>query len=189
MDETRLEGQLLIAMPKLADPNFDHTVIFLGSHSPSGGAFGLVVNRPAGIEFSDVLTQLGLSRDRGVPAPEILFGGPVQPDHGFLLMDNPDPVMGEDDLSAGGFFISGRTDLLQFLLEEDQRRPFHLCLGYSGWAAGQLEFELAENAWLVAPSSREILFEIPPNQRWEAALEAIGVNPGALVELGSSKPS
>jgi len=189
MDGMKLAGQLLIAMPKLADPNFDHTVVFLGSHSPSGGAFGLVVNRPARIEFGDILTQLGLPKNPNIPTPEILFGGPVKPDHGFLLMDNPDPVIGEDDLSAGGFFISGRTDLLQFLLEENKTFPFHLCLGYAGWAAGQLEFELAENAWLVAPTSREILFEIPPSQRWEAALEAIGVSPGALVELGSSKPS
>ena len=189
MNSNSLAGQTLIAMPRLEDPNFDHTVIFIGSHSPESGAFGLVVNRPAGIDFSDILGELGLSSAAGFSLPEILLGGPVQPEHGFLLMrDSAGASLDGDDIRAGGFSISGRTDLLKSILEE-QEEVFHLCLGYSGWAAGQLEFELAENAWLVAPSSEKIIFDTPSSRRWETALESIGVNPGALVELGSSKPA
>lgn len=189
MDVTSLQGQLLIAMPSLADPNFEHTVILVGSHSPDSGAFGLVINRPAGIDFADILSQLQLAADAAHSGPEILLGGPVQPDHGFLLMQGAGFVSGEDDILAGEFSISGRTDLLRCLLEEKEIPSFHLCLGYAGWAAGQLEFELEENAWLLAPSSNEILFQTPPDQRWDAALEAIGVSPGSLVSLGSAKPS
>jgi len=188
MEISSLSGQLLVAMPSLADPNFFRTIVLLASHSVDSGAFGLVVNRPTGIEFSEILDQLGLNDMDDFGVPEILLGGPVQPDHGFLLMPVSERPLSEDDLQAGDFSISGRTDLLRDLLVEGFS-TFHLCLGYSGWAPGQLEAEIEDNAWLIAPGSKKIVFDTPAEKRWEATLSAMGINPGALIDMGPGQPA
>ncbi len=187
---TSLAGSLLIAMPTLADPNFWHTVVLLGVHAPEEGAFGLVINRPLDVTMKDVLGELGETPPEH-NLPPVLGGGPVEPSHGFVLFESESPP--DDDegivLSEHGLVVSGNTATLLQLVRGELSSRYHLILGYSGWGPGQLEHEIEESSWLVAPIDRELIFATPFQERWEAALKLIGVDAGALVTMGSSTPS
>lgn len=187
---TPLVGKLLIAMPNLADPNFWHTVVLVGVHSHDDGAFGLVVNRPLDIDLKDILDELGEEVEDD-SFPEVLAGGPVEPSHGFVLYQDAAPD--DDDESAlrldHNLTVSGSTETLARLAHGRIDGRYYLLLGYSGWSPGQLEREIEQNSWLVAPLDPTILFDVPMDERWGAALHSIGVDPGTLVDLGSGDPS
>ena len=184
-----LVGQLLIAMPTLMDPNFWRSVVLLGVHSEEEGAFGLVVNRPLDVELTDILRELGEQPPAG-RVPQVLGGGPVEPNHGFVLYEQGDLPHDESSLTIdGSVSVSGSTDVLSDLVHGRSKARYYLLLGYAGWAPGQLEREIEENSWLVAPIDLTILFDVPPDERWSAALRSIGVEPGTLVDTGPSQPS
>jgi len=186
---TPLVGKLLIAMPTLADPNFWHTVVLVGVHSTEEGAFGLVINRPLDVELSDILDELGepVATSR---FPQVLAGGPVEPNHGFVIYEKGDIERDETALHVnGGITVSGSTETLANLARGDIESRYYLLLGYSGWYPGQLEREIEENSWLVAPLDTSIVFDTPLEERWTAALRTIGVDPGTLVDVGSGDPS
>jgi len=186
---TPLVGKLLIAMPTLADPNFWHTVVLVGVHSTEEGAFGLVINRPLDVELSDILDELGepVTTSR---FPQVLAGGPVEPNHGFVIYEKGDIERDETALHVnGGITVSGSTETLANLARGDIESRYYLLLGYSGWYPGQLEREIEENSWLVAPLDTSIVFDTPLEERWTAALRTIGVDPGTLVDVGSGDPS
>ena len=184
-----LVGQILIAMPNLADPNFWHSVVVVGVHSEEDGAFGLMINRPLDVDPDDILSSLG--RDLTVArSPVVMFGGPVEPSHGFVIFDAEGETGDEHAVAVDrSIKVTGNADTLSGLVEGSIGGDFLLVLGYSGWAPGQLEREIEENSWLVAPLDRRIVFEVPPEDRWHAALRSIGVDPGTLVDLGSGAPS
>lgn len=192
MDEnvTSLVGQLLIAMPSLRDPNFWRTVVLVGVHSRDEGAFGLVINREIEVDPEDILVELG-EGSKPTRVPIVLGGGPVQPTHGFVLFEGEGD---EDDdeavLQIGSeITVSGSAQTLGQLLRGKLEGRFYLLLGYSGWAPGQLEQEIEQNSWLVAPFDSSIIFDVPIENRWAAALELLGVDPGTLVDSGFSPPS
>jgi putative transcriptional regulator len=186
---TPLVGKLLIAMPTLADPNFWRTVVLLGVHSNDEGAFGLVINRPLEIDLKDILDELG----EAIPEssfPQVLAGGPVEPNHGFVLFEDEEDESDDSALKVdGGVTVSGSTEKLADLAAGRIESRYYLLLGYSGWYPGQLEREIEENSWLVAPLDTTIVFDVPLEERWNAALRSIGVDPGTLVDMGSSTPS
>jgi len=186
---TPLVGKLLIAMPTLADPNFWHTVVLVGVHSHDDGAFGLVINRPLEVDLSDILSELGES----IPEcqfPQVLAGGPVEPNHGFVMYEHDDDPPDDSALRVNGrVTVSGSTETLTDLARGDIDGRYYLLLGYSGWYPGQLEKEIEDNSWLVAPLDTSILFDVAVEDRWTAALRSIGVDPGTLVDVGSGDPS
>jgi putative transcriptional regulator len=184
-----LVGSLLIAMPTLMDPNFWRSVVLVGVHSREEGAFGLVINRPLDVSLEEVLAELG-EEPPGDAAPQVLGGGPVEPTHGFVLFETPPDHDDESALTIdGSLTVSGSTATLADLVHGRIPGRYYLLLGYSGWAPGQLEREIEENSWLVAPLTRSILFDVPPDERWNAALGSIGVDPGTLIDMGSSEPT
>lgn len=184
-----LAGKLLIAMPGLADPNFWQSVVLLGVHSSEEGAFGLVVNRALDLDLRNVLLELG-EHTEAEELPGVLSGGPVQPSHGFVLFERHGEEVGEEDITISeSIAVSGSTETLARLAQGMTGDRFFLLLGYSGWHPGQLEKEIEENSWVIAPLDTSILFEVPPEERWAAALKSIGVDPGTLVDAGSSDPS
>lgn len=186
---TPLVGSLLIAMPTLADPNFWHAVVLVGVHSTDEGAFGLVVNRPLDVELGEILTELGESVDEGA-FPQVLSGGPVEPNHGFVLYEGQGDSADETALRIHtDICVSGSTETLASLARGSIAGRYYLLLGYSGWYPGQLEQEIEDNSWLVAPFDTSIIFDVPLEDRWQAALQSIGVEPGNLVDLGSGAPS
>ncbi len=184
-----LAGKLLIAMPNLADPNFWQSVVLLGVHSDSEGAFGLIVNRPLEIDLRDILTELG-QEATGHELPEVLAGGPVQPSQGFVVFQRGVHEPGVDDIAVSdSIAVSGNTETLASLALDANPNRYCLMLGYSGWYPGQLEREIEQNSWLVAPLDSDILFEVPAPERWAAALRSIGIEPGNLVDAGGGEPS
>ncbi len=188
-DPASLDGKLLIAMPSLGDPNFRRSVVLLGAHSPDGGAFGLVVNRPIDVPLADILDELGLEA-AAEQLPTVLAGGPVQPSQGFVVFEHDRLDPGDGDMVLpGGVTISGSTETLETLIRDEGAGRYALALGYSGWFPGQLEMEIEENSWLIAPLDSSILFDLPFEQRWVAALGTIGVDPGTLVDSGSATPA
>ena len=184
-----LAGQLLIAMPNLADPNFWQAVVLLGVHSDDEGAFGLIINRTLDVDLREVLQELGEEAAPG-ELPEVFGGGPVQPSHGFVLFERGLHRVADDEISiAESVVVSGSTETLTRLTQEVGDTRFFLLLGYAGWYPGQLEREIEENSWVIAPFDTSIIFDVPVEERWAAALRTIGIDPGTLVDAGSAEPS
>jgi len=182
-------GQLLIAMPNLADPNFWQAVVLLGVHSDDEGAFGLIINRTLDIDLREVLQELGEEVAPG-DFPAVFGGGPVQPSHGFVLFERGQHQVADDEICiSDSIVVSGSTETLSRLTQEVSDTRYFLLLGYAGWYPGQLEREIEENSWVVAPLDTSIIFDVPPEDRWASALRSIGIDPGTLVDAGSAEPS
>lgn len=169
-----LKHHFLIAMPQMADPNFAQTLIYLVEHGPEG-AMGLVVNRPSGLSMADVLEQLRPDEDYSplcLNLP-IFTGGPVHTDRGFVLHPAGPEFLAT--LALGPLSLSTSQDVLFSIADGLGPERYLIALGYAGWEAGQLDAELAGNAWLTCPASEEILFELPYDQRLNAAAQSLGV--------------
>jgi len=171
-----LKHQFLIAMPHMADPNFAHTLTYIVEHT-ANGAMGLVVNRPQELNLADILEQLRPEIEppalcQHVP---IFIGGPVQTDRGFVLHPKGQSFQAtvdlEDELS-----LSTSQDVLFAIADGVGPAKSLIALGYAGWEAGQLEAELAQNAWLNCPFDADILFNTSSELRLEAAARHLGVN-------------
>jgi len=172
---TYLKHHFLIAMPHMADPNFAQTVTYIVEHS-ANGAMGLVINRPQALSLADILEQL--RPDIEPPAlcqhVPIYTGGPVQSDRGFVL--HPIGQTYQATVELEGLALSTSQDVL-FAIADGEGPPRSLiALGYAGWEAGQLEAELADNAWLTCPFSADILFETDSDARLAAAAAHLGIN-------------
>ena len=170
-----LKHHFLIAMPHMADPNFAQTVTYLVEHNEQG-AMGLVINRPNGLNLADVLEQL--RPDEPPPALcqslPIFAGGPVQTDRGFVL--HPSGHSFQATLELGELALSTSQDALFAIADGNGPSKHLITLGYAGWEAGQLETELADNAWLTCPADSAILFDTPFDQRLSAAAARLGIN-------------
>lgn len=175
-----LSGKLLIAMPGMGDPRFDRSVIYMCAHSEDG-AMGLIVNQPAAdLAFGDLLEQLEIDpSDESLPT-EIHVGGPVEHGRGFVLHSS-EYLIAESTLRVDDNFAMTAT--LEILEDMAMRRgPLKalLALGYSGWAPGQLEGEIAQNGWLTCDASPELVFSTSNEQKWEKALAVLGIDPLTL---------
>ncbi|GIZ10915.1 YqgE/AlgH family protein [Pseudomonas sp. NCCP-436] len=170
-----LKHHFLIAMPHMADPNFAHTVTYLVEHNEQG-AMGLVINKPNGLTLADVLEQLRPDEQPDARCHDlpIFAGGPVQTDRGFVL--HPLGPRFQATIELGELGLSTSQDVL-FSIADGRGPERHLItLGYAGWEAGQLEAELADNAWLTCPADSSILFDLPHDQRLNAAAACLGIN-------------
>jgi len=174
-----LQNHFLIAMPALGDPNFDGTVTYLCKHTDEG-ALGLIVNRPLDMQVAEVFEQLDLEvRDRRQAEQPVLAGGPVQPGIGFVLHRSDDVFESTLDATSA-IKVTVSQDILRAMATGEGPWPNVVALGYAGWEAGQLEAELAANAWLSVPAVPEIIFDTPYDQRWAAAAGLLGVSIGQL---------
>jgi putative transcriptional regulator len=172
---TSLEGQLLIAMPGMADPNFSETVAYIFKHDENG-AIGIVLNRPSDLTLGEVCRQLGFETDLGEQADQpVMAGGPVQIDRGFVLHQSDETFESTVD-PAAELKVTVSQDVLRAIARGAGPRPALVALGYAGWSGGQLEAEIAANAWLHAPAEPSILFATPIENRWLAAAGLIGVD-------------
>jgi putative transcriptional regulator len=174
-DIVSLANHFLIAMPGLGDPNFSRTVTLVCEHG-SDGALGIVVNRPLELSLREVLDQMDIPWDpqANVDLP-VLQGGPVQEGRGFVLhepLGNWESTLPVTDTLG----ISTSRDVLVAIAENRGPDNFLLALGYAGWAPGQLEREIGQNAWLSGPATSEIVFRTPIEARWSAAAGLLGVD-------------
>ena len=167
-------------MPQLRDPNFRRAVVLLVHHDEDG-TFGVELNRTTDITAAGLCTSLDVEW-RGEPQKGIGWGGPVQPQTGWLVFDEEVDVETHDDVKwvGQGVHFAGSLDVLR-RLANDPPRNLHLLLGYAGWGPGQLESELAEGAWLVAPLCRESVFGVDASVMWEHVVRSLGIDPSTLV--------
>lgn len=178
-EELNLRNHLLIAMPAMGDPNFDHTVSLICQHDEFG-AFGVVINRPLEMTLGELFAQLDIYvNDPHIAGQLALSGGPVQAEQGFVLHDGirnwESTLRISEDLA-----LTSSRDILVDIACGGGPQHFLLLLGCAGWSAGQLEHEIKENTWLTCPSSAQILFDMPYGQRWTGAARTIGVDVNLL---------
>ncbi|MGB1882907.1 MAG: YqgE/AlgH family protein [Gammaproteobacteria bacterium] len=174
-----LTNHFLIAMPSLADPNFEHTVTYICAHSEDG-AMGIVINRPLEFDLGEVLTQMDLcADDRAITDQPVYQGGPVQTDRGFVL-HRPAVEWDSTIKVTTDIGVSTSRDILEAISGGEGPDESLVALGYAGWGAGQLETEMAQNAWLSGPADLDIIFETPVARRWQHAAQLLGVNMAAM---------
>jgi putative transcriptional regulator len=175
-----LQNHLLIAMPAMDDPNFSGTVSLICQHDENG-AMGFVLNRPIETTVSDVMDQLKISIENPQSSKGAVFlGGPVHAERGFILYC-ADEVIGQSLEIAHDLRVSASREALEELAKATNRMHKHrMYLGYAGWEAGQLEQEIAENAWLTVPANRAIIFDTAPENLWNAAVKSLGFDASSL---------
>jgi putative transcriptional regulator len=178
-DILNLRNHLLIAMPNMGDPNFDHTVSLICQHDEFG-AFGVTINRPLEMTVGELFEQLDISIDDPHIAGQFaLSGGPVQAEQGFVLHDGSRNWESTLRVSENLALTSSR-DILQDIAHDNGPQHFLLLLGCAGWSPGQLEHEIKENTWLTCPSTSPILFEMAYNERWRGAARTLGIDVNLL---------
>ncbi len=167
-----LTGTFLIAIPGLKDQNFERTVVLICDHT-NDGAFGLVINRILLNSFVPFLSWLDIKKSM-IDIP-VFYGGPVKPEQGYMLYASENSyytsMMVSDRLA-----LTTTKEILVDVAAGKGPNKFLFALGYAGWAAGQLEYELMMDSWLLAPLNEGIIFDVPVSERWKAAADLIGVD-------------
>jgi putative transcriptional regulator len=162
----------------MADPNFSRTLTFVCEHNERG-ALGIVVNRPIDVTLGTLLRQVEIPfRDSPMADQPVFYGGPVQFDHGFVL-HRPLGAW-KSTLPVGEIGLTTSRDILEAVAQGQGPQDRLVALGYAGWAPGQLEDEIQRNGWLTVAAGTELIFSTPPEERYDAAMRALGVNPAFL---------
>ena len=182
-----LDGQLLVAMPGMADERFARSVIYLCAHS-ADGAMGIILNRPASVRnFPELLEQLRVidpSEHIKLPSSakdiQVLFGGPVQTDRGFVLHSADFFIRNSTLPIDDGVSLTATIDILRAIAMGEGPDRAVLALGYAGWGAGQLENEIQLNGWLHCPADPAIVFDRDLDTKYSRALRSIGIDLASL---------
>ncbi len=178
-DETRLTGQLLVAMPGMSDPRFLRSVVYLCVHSAEG-AMGLIVNkRLENVSFAEIAGQVGIEAEEIRAEIAVHYGGPVETGRGFLL-HSTDHVDESSLVIDEQFALTATVEMLRTIAAGGGPKQRMLALGYAGWGAGQLDAEIQANGWITVPADPAIVFDAEDDTKWERALRAIGIDPSLL---------
>jgi putative transcriptional regulator len=180
--QMNLTHQFLIAMPTLVDPNFERTVVYVCEHNDKG-AIGLVINRSTDLTLAKLFDKIDLKLEiapwKDTP---VFFGGPVQTERGFVL-HSPAGNYSSSLTVADEIALTTSKDVLEAVASGAGPAKLLVTLGHSGWGGGQLENEIAQNAWLTVAARAEIIFETPVEQRFDAALKLLGIDSAQLSGL------
>ena len=174
MKNVNLTHHFLIAMPTMVDTVFSKTLTYICEHNEQG-ALGLVINRPTDLTLMNLFKQLGIpqtvSEAEAIP---VLFGGPVQLDCGFVL-HHPIGNWQSTLVVNKEVGLTTSLDILKAIANAEGPDQVLIAMGYAGWAAGQIEHELAQNAWLTVPATADVLFGLPSEERLPAAMQLLGI--------------
>ncbi|CAN4268526.1 COG1678 Putative transcriptional regulator [Methylophilaceae bacterium] len=187
LENVNLTGHLLIAMPGMTDPFFSKSVTFICTHNQDG-AMGVMINRPTDLSYETLFEKIKVDLVQSELAVNtVLYGGPVQPERGFVLHEHS----GEWDSTlsiAENTALTTSKDILESVAKGTGPKKMLLALGYAGWTAGQLEQEIATNSWLSVQAKdcetlHKILFECKAEDKLNASLALLGVNPAMLSDV------
>lgn len=176
-------------MPGLQDDLFARSVVYLCEHGQQG-AMGLIINKSCDMSLKALLEKMDLGLERAdLQHASVHLGGPVQTERGFVLHEaifdaahKPEsPVYSSTMPIEGGLEMTTSRDVLEALATGCGPRKLVVTLGYSAWAEGQLEAELADNSWLTVPAQSALIFDTPIEQRYEQALQLLGLKPWMLL--------
>lgn len=176
MIETGLENNFLIAMPQLKGSVFGDTVSVVCQHSEEG-TIALVINKTLPQTMGEVFEQMDLPADSlKNPDEAILFGGPVQPEAGFVLHAERGKWLSTLKISDQ-LYLTSSKDILEAISRNEGPADYRFILGYAGWSSGQLEAELEENSWLHSPIETDIVFNTPPEMISNLVIKKLGIDP------------
>ncbi len=179
MSGINLTHHFLLAMPGMTDPNFAGALTYLCDHGEQG-ALGIVVNRPMTLTIGELFEQIGLDPvNNGFGHQRVYLGGPVQNERGFVL-HRPIGAWSSTLAVGEGVGLTTSKDILEATAKGEGPEQIIVSLGYAGWAAGQLEEEVKQNAWLTVPADPEVIFSLPPAERIKAALGILGIDMAML---------
>ncbi|OBT17371.1 hypothetical protein A9264_00955 [Vibrio sp. UCD-FRSSP16_10] len=177
-----LTNHFLVAMPSIEDPYFKRSVIYICEHNENG-AMGIMINAPIDITVGGMLKQVEL-KSANIQAGDSLKqpvhnGGPVSEDRGFILHQPKDKYQ-SSMVMTDSLTVTTSKDILAVLGTQEEPTQYLVALGYSGWEAGQLESELAENSWLTIEADPNIIFTTPVQDRWSSAVQSLGIDASQL---------
>ncbi len=181
-----LSNHFLIAMPSMEDPVFGGSVIYICEHDERG-ALGLVINKPTDMTVADLFDRIDLKLEN-IPDSHpmgkcpVMFGGPVHEDRGFVLHAPAGEFSSSLKVTDEIAFTTSR-DVLVALAAGDAPERIIVTVGYSGWSAGQLEEEILANGWLTVAADPRVLFDLPVEQRFQAAIKLLGFDPMMLASV------
>lgn len=175
-----LTGKLLVAMPHMQDARFYKSLVFVCGHDENG-AMGLIINQNVdNLNTQDLFTQMGMPAN-SCPNFPVFVGGPVEGSRGFVLHTS-DYVAPSTLLVMNTFGLTSTVDILSVIAQGNGPRQMILALGYAGWGPGQLDSEIQSNSWLHIDADEELVFQVPPSQKWHKAIEQLGVQEIMLSE-------
>ncbi|MBI1309195.1 MAG: hypothetical protein GC129_05015 [Proteobacteria bacterium] len=174
---TNLKNHLLVATHELNGGFFERAVIYIANQSEEDGAMGFIVNQPMKkVLFADIVRSMGIEEILAASRNPIVYrGGPVENTRGFVLHSPEYHLQSTIDLSPS-IALSAQADIVTDIARGHGPRSLNFCLGYAGWSPGQLEDELHSNAWLVVPADPELLFNTPPDKRYQEATRKLGLD-------------
>jgi putative transcriptional regulator len=168
-----LVDKCLIATPAIKDPIFASSLIYMCEHNESG-SMGLVINHETSQKLDDVFQQLDIQCENdSIKNQPVYVGGPVQLEQGFVLHSNAGHWQNSVEVS-NGIHLTSSLDILQAVANGKGPQDYLVILGFSGWASGQLEFELQQNSWLTAACDADLLFHQKPEDKWQVAFDTLG---------------
>lgn len=170
-----LRNHFLLAMPSLTDGIFSQSITYICEHGESG-AMGIVINQPLELSVEEVFEHLEINSKRDFSETPVMAGGPVQIDHGFVLHRRCERRWEASLSVTPEITLTTSRDILRSIANGTGPSENVIALGYAGWTAGQLEFELAENSWLTMPADGDIIFSTPYQQRLGSAAAILGID-------------
>ncbi len=184
LPDLNLVDHFLIAMPSMMDPVFGGSVVYVCEHNENG-ALGVVINKPTDMTMQSLFDhiELSIAEDGSRAAPmksrPIMFGGPVQDDRGFVL-HSPGGNYSSSLKVTDKVVFTTSIDVLEDVATGAGPKQLMVSIGYSGWSPGQLEEEIAHNGWLTVSADPQIIFDLPIEERYNAALKLLGVDVNLL---------
>jgi putative transcriptional regulator len=188
LKNVNLTGQFLIAMPAMTDPHFAKTVTYICTHNQDG-AMGIIINRPTDVTISNLFEQIKIESDLlGLINTHVYYGGPVQPDRGFILhtpqiddQTNAAVEYNSTVLVNNSIALTTSKDILEAVAASQGPQKMLIALGYAGWTPGQLEDEMAQNAWLsletkLIEETHALIFDAPNRDKFDLAMGMMGLN-------------
>lgn len=170
-----LAHQFLLAMPHQHDGYFRDSLVYVIDHSEHG-AFGVTINQALDMNLGDVFSQLSIeSAKPEAVTRQVLRGGPVDEGHGLVLHPQGPQFQSTRDFN-NGISLSSSRDALEALAVGEAPHTYCVLLGHAGWAPGQLEMEIADNAWLSCAADRRIVFNTPLPERRQAVGQLLGID-------------
>ena len=177
--QLNLANHFLIAMPSMSDPVFGGTVVYVCEHNEKG-VLGVVINKPTDMTMDVLFDRIDLKVAEGlrtsVEGEPIMFGGPVQDDRGFVLHSPSGRYSSSLSVTEDVAFTTS-IDVLEAVASGTGPQRMLVSIGYAGWSPGQLEEELARNGWLTVGADVRVLFELPIEERYNAAIKLLGIDP------------
>jgi putative transcriptional regulator len=177
--EGYLNGNILVAMPLVADVRLEQTIVFVCGHDDHG-AIGLILNKQLpSVLSSELFKQLHIPYDPAHGNRPLYFGGSVEMNRGFVL-HSLDYLTDNTVVVSDDYGVTATVDILRSIATGIGPKEYRISLGYTGWSSGQLEQDLQDNRWLICPPSKDFIFETRSQEQWQKAYQNIGYERGCF---------